>query len=109
MNIDATLPALPNLTGQESARLNAQYAFLREADRLKTVLRANQLMDRSRFENSAEHSWHAALLALLCAPLAGPDVDISRVIEMLMLHDIVEVDAGDHPIHISHNPASVAA
>jgi putative hydrolase of HD superfamily len=109
LNIDATLPALPELTVQESTRLNAQYAFLREADRLKTVLRANQLMDRSRFENSAEHSWHAALLALLCAPLAGPDVDMSRAIEMLMLHDIVEVDAGDHPIHITHNPASVAA
>lgn len=91
------------------ARLDAQYAFLMEVDQLKSVLRANQLMDRSRFENSAEHSWHAALLALLCAPMAGPDVDLSRVIEMLMLHDIVEVDAGDHPIHITHNPASVAA
>lgn len=92
-----------------SPRLDAQYAFLMEADQLKTVERANQVMDRSRFENSAEHSWHACLLAFLCAPLASPDVDIDRVIEMLMLHDIVEVDAGDHPIHILYDTAEIAA
>ncbi len=92
-----------------SPRLDAQYAFLMEADRLKTVERANQLMDRSRFENSAEHSWHACLLALLCAPLAGPDVDIDRAIEMLILHDIVEVDAGDHPIHILYDTDDIKA
>jgi Predicted hydrolases of HD superfamily len=92
-----------------SLRLDAQYAFLMEADRLKTVERANQLMDRSRFENSAEHSWHACLLALLCAPLAGSDVDIDRVLEMLILHDIVEVDAGDHPIHILYDTDQIVA
>lgn len=89
------------------ARLTAQFAFLLEADKLKTIDRANQVMDRARFENSAEHSWHAALLAVLCAPLAGDDVDLSRVIEMLILHDIVEIDAGDHPIHITHNPKDI--
>jgi putative hydrolase of HD superfamily len=89
------------------ARLTAQFAFLLEADKLKSVDRANQVMDRSRFENSAEHSWHAALLAVLCAPLAGKDVDLARVIEMLILHDIVEIDAGDHPIHIMHNPKDI--
>ncbi|WP_417248883.1 HD domain-containing protein [Celeribacter sp.] len=84
-------------------------SFLIEADALKSVLRANQLMDRTRFENSAEHSWHAALAALIYAPLAGADVDIARAIEMLIVHDLVEIDAGDHPIHISHDPASVRA
>ncbi|MBU2934908.1 MULTISPECIES: HD domain-containing protein [Pacificibacter] len=92
---------------KDLARLNAQFAFLLEADKLKTVDRANQVMDRSRFENSAEHSWHAALLAVLCAPLAGADVDLARVIDMLILHDIVEIDAGDHPIHITHNPKDI--
>ena len=92
-----------------TARLDAQYAFLMEADRLKTIDRANQLMDRSRFENSAEHSWHAALLAMLMAPLAGPDVDVAHAINMLILHDIVEVDAGDHPIHILYDTAEIAA
>lgn len=92
-----------------SPRLDAQYAFLMEADRLKTVERANQVMDRSRFENSAEHSWHACLLAFLMAPLASDQVDLSRVIQMLMLHDIVEVDAGDHPIHILYDTDDIAA
>ncbi|ATG46402.1 phosphohydrolase [Celeribacter ethanolicus] len=92
-----------------SPRLDAQYAFLMEADRLKTVERANQLMDRSRFENSAEHSWHACLLAFLMAPMAGPGVDLDRAIEMLILHDIVEVDAGDHPIHILYDTDQIVA
>ena len=88
-------------------RLDAQFAFLLEADKLKTVERANQVMDRARFENSAEHSWHAALLAVLCAPMAGADVDLNLALEMLILHDIVEIDAGDHPIHITHNPKHI--
>ncbi|WP_417269823.1 HD domain-containing protein [Celeribacter sp.] len=96
-------------TDTQQPRLEQQFAFLMEADSLKSVLRANQLMDRSRFENSAEHSWHACLAALVFAPLAADDVDLNRVLEMLILHDLVEIDAGDHPIHISHDPASVAA
>ncbi|MEN8874910.1 MAG: HD domain-containing protein [Pacificibacter sp.] len=104
MNISA-----PDLAPtQDNTRLNAQFAFLLEADKLKTVERANQVMDRARFENSAEHSWHAALLAVLCAPMASVDVDMARVVEMLILHDIVEIDAGDHPIHIMHNPQDIA-
>lgn len=92
---------------KDVARLTAQFSFLLEADKLKTVDRANQVMDRARFENSAEHSWHAALLAVLCAPMAGPDVDMALALEMLILHDIVEIDAGDHPIHITHNPKDI--
>ncbi|MCA0043893.1 HD domain-containing protein [Celeribacter litoreus] len=92
-----------------TTRLDAQYAFLMEADRLKTVERANQLMNRSRFENSAEHSWHACLLALLCAPLAGDGVNLDLAIKMLILHDIVEVDAGDHPIHILYDTDDIRA
>lgn len=90
-------------------RITAQLAFLIAADDLKTVERANQLMDRSRFENSAEHSWHASLAAVIFAPLAGPDVSIDAAIKMLLLHDLVEIDAGDHPIHIDHDPDHVAA
>jgi putative hydrolase of HD superfamily len=105
-----TLDTLPsaNIAAQSTPhRLNAQFAFLLEADRLKSVVRANELMDGSRFENSAEHSWHAALLALICAPLAGPDVDIDTVIAMLILHDIVEIDVGDHPIHLPYDRETV--
>lgn len=81
-----------------SDRLDQQLSFLMEADRLKSVVRATRLADGSRFENSAEHSWHLALFALVLADQAAPEVDLSRVIQMLILHDIVEIDAGDTPI-----------
>lgn len=80
-------------------RLEAQFAFLNEADRLKSVLRATTLCDGSRRENSGEHSWHLALYALVLADQAAAGVDISRVIKMLLIHDLVEIDVGDVPIH----------
>ena len=78
-----------------SDRLAAQFAFLAEADRLKSVLRASRLHDGSRFENAAEHSWHAMLYAAVLADQAGPEVRIDRVLRMLLIHDLVEIDAGD--------------
>ena len=81
-----------------NARMEAQFAFLLEADKLRRVERQNLILDCSRPENSAEHSWHLALYALVLAPFATPDVDIFRAIRMLLLHDLVEIDAGDHPI-----------
>ncbi len=81
------------------ARLDAQIAFLKEADHLKSVIRASRLIDGSRFENSAEHSWHVMLYALVLSDQAGAQVDILRVLQMLLIHDIVEIDAGDAPIH----------
>ena len=82
-----------------SDRLDAQLAFLREADRLKSVLRATTLADGSRRENSGEHSWHLALYALALADQAGEGISIDRVVRMLILHDLVEIDVGDVPIH----------
>ena len=79
--------------------LTQQLAFLREIDKLKTVIRQSPLLDRSRKENSAEHSWHLAMCALLLREHAGAKVDSERVIKMLLIHDIVEVDVGDTPIH----------
>ena len=80
-------------------RLSAQFAFLNEADRLKLVLRATTLCDGSRRENSGEHSWHLALYAMVLADQAAPGVQIDRVIRMLLIHDLVEIDVGDVPIH----------
>ena len=80
-------------------RLDAQIRFLSEADKLKSVLRASRLQDDSRHENSAEHTWHVMLYAFVLAEQAGPEVQIDRVLKMLLLHDIVEIDAGDNPIH----------
>jgi putative hydrolase of HD superfamily len=92
-----------------SDRLEAQFAFLNEADRLKSVLRATTLVDGSRRENSGEHSWHLALYALVLADQAGPGVDINRVIRMLLIHDLVEIDVGDVPIHSANGAAHSSA
>lgn len=83
----------------ELARLQRQLGFLREIDRLKTVVRQSPLLDQSRKENSAEHSWHLAMYAMLLSEYASAPVNQSRVIQMLLLHDIVEIDVGDVPIH----------
>ena len=97
-----------------NGRLDQQFAFLNEADRLKSVLRATTLCDGSRRENSGEHSWHLGLYALVLADQAAPGVDINRVIRMLLIHALVEIDVGDVPIHsangAAHNsPATMAA
>lgn len=90
-------------------RIARQIAFLNEADRLKSVLRSNVLQDLSRRENSAEHSWHVALYALAFAPVSPDGVSVPRAIQMLLLHDLVEIDVGDHPIHENVDWAEVAA
>jgi putative hydrolases of HD superfamily len=79
--------------------LDSQIAFLLEADRLKTVLRQSTLTDGSRRENSAEHSWHLALMALVLAGHAPPGTDLGRVLAMVVLHDLVEIDAGDLSVY----------
>ena len=79
--------------------LTQRLAFLRDIDMLKTVMRQSPLLDRSRKENSAEHSWHLAMYALLLHEYADAKVNSDRVIKMLLIHDIVEVDVGDTPIH----------
>lgn len=77
-------------------RLERQIRFIVEIDKLKSVFRQTLLMNGQRYENDAEHSWHIAMMAILLAEYAAsPDVDILRVIKMLLVHDIVEIDAGD--------------
>jgi putative hydrolase of HD superfamily len=75
--------------------LENQLRFLLEADRLKSVLRQSTITDGSRRENSAEHSWHLALMAVVLAGHAPPGTDLSRVLTMVLIHDLVEIDAGD--------------
>jgi putative hydrolase of HD superfamily len=82
------------------SNLVQQLAFLREIDRLKSVVRLSPLIDGSRRENSAEHSWHLAMYALVLAEHAAGTVDVQRVVKMLLIHDIVEIDAGDVPFHV---------
>jgi putative hydrolase of HD superfamily len=77
--------------------LAASLAFLREADKLKAVLRQTRLgFDPARRENDAEHSWHLALMALVLAEHAAePGLDLLHVLRMILVHDLVEIDAGD--------------
>ncbi|WP_317920044.1 MULTISPECIES: HD domain-containing protein [unclassified Cupriavidus] len=81
------------------SHLERQLVFLREIDRLKSVVRMSPLIDQSRRENSAEHSWHLAMYALVLSEHAAAPIDVVRVVKMLLLHDIVEIDAGDTPFH----------
>ena len=77
------------------SRLDRQLEFIAEINALKEVLRRSLLPHTGRRENSAEHSWHVALMAALLAEHANAEFDVPRVIKMLLIHDIVEVDAGD--------------
>jgi putative hydrolase of HD superfamily len=76
-------------------RLRQQLGFLIEADRLKTVLRRSPLAAADRRENDAEHSWHLALMAVVLAEYADEPVDVGRVVQLVVLHDMVEIYAGD--------------
>ncbi|MCT4558864.1 MAG: HD domain-containing protein [Pelagimonas sp.] len=91
-----------------SERLTAQMQFLQEVDRLKSIERSNVLLDHSRHENSGEHSWHAALFALVLSDDAPKGCDVNRSIQMLLVHDIVEIDAGDHPVDQGHDAQEIA-
>ena len=75
--------------------LDSQLRFLLEADQLKGVLRQSPIIDGSRRENSAEHSWHLALMSLVLGQYAPAGTDLSRVTAMTVVHDLVEIDAGD--------------
>ena len=76
-------------------RLDAQFRFAAEIDQMTSVLRRTLLLDRSRCENDAEHSWHIAVMALLFAEHAVEKVNVLHAVEMLLVHDLVEIYAGD--------------
>ncbi len=76
-------------------RLKQQLAFIVEVDKLKTIFRQSFITDQSRYENDAEHSWHLALMAFLLAEYTDEQVDLVKVMKMVLMHDLVEIDAGD--------------
>lgn len=80
-------------------RLDRQLTFSREIEALKTVYRRNVVYDQSRQENSAEHSWHVAMLVLLLGEHSAEPVDVLHALKIALVHDIVEVDAGDTCAH----------
>lgn len=89
------------------SKLSQQLSFLQELEKLKAIQRKTTVKpDNNRQENSAEHSWHIAVQAMTLQEYAEEPVDISRVINMLLLHDIVEIDAGDTFAFASSNELS---
>ena len=89
--------AAPNdLSQEQNDRFRRQIEFVIEVDKLKHIQRQTILMDRSRRENSAEHSWHIALMVLILSEYAkDSEIDFLRVIQILLVHDLIEIDAGD--------------
>ena len=79
----------------ENERLQKQIAFIKEIDKVKNIFRQTYLADGTRKENDAEHSWHIALMAVLLKEYVSEDVDVAKVMTMVLLHDLVEIDAGD--------------
>ena len=88
--------------------LKRQMDFLIEIDKLKTVLRRAYISDSSRRENSAERSWHMAMAAMVLAEHSPERVDVNRVVKMVLVHDIVEIDAGDIAIYLRQSDPTVA-
>ena len=79
----------------DADRLTSQLQFIIEIDKMKTIIRRTLLMDGSRRENDAEHSWHIAILAMVLKEYANKPVNIDKVVKMCLVHDLVEVYAGD--------------
>ncbi len=76
-------------------RLKQQILFIKEIDNIKHIFRKTRLFDNSRFENDSEHSWHLALMAIILSEYSNEPVDLLKVIKMVLVHDIVEIYAGD--------------
>ncbi len=76
-------------------RLEKQLDFIREIDKEKQIFRQNYLIDGTRKENDAEHAWHMAIMVFLLSDYANEEIDVLKTIRMLLIHDIVEIDAGD--------------
>lgn len=76
-------------------RLEQQMKFIIEIDKLKNIMRQSHITDGSRHENDTEHSWHIAMMAMVLAEHANEPVEVFKVVKMLLIHDIVEIDAGD--------------
>ena len=83
-------------------RLEKQIRFIVEIDKLKTIRRRTYLINERRRENTAEHSWHLAMMAIVLAEYSNEPIDVTRVVKMTLIHDLVEIDAGDTFVYDAH-------
>lgn len=102
------------LMKEENKRLQRQMNFILEVDKEKEIFRQTYLADASRKENDAEHAWHMALMALLLQEYSNEPIDIAKTVLMILIHDVVEIDAGDtyaygDPLESSKREREVAA
>jgi putative hydrolases of HD superfamily len=79
----------------QTNRLSKQIAFIKEIDKIKYIQRKSRLINSDRFENDAEHSWHLAMMTIVLAEYSNTPIDVLKVLKMVLIHDIVEIDAGD--------------
>ena len=79
----------------QTTDLLKQVAFIKEIDKLKYIQRKTKLFSSDRNENDAEHSWHLAMMAMILAEHSNKPIDVFKVVKMVLIHDIVEIDAGD--------------
>ena len=87
-------------------QLDQSLSFILELDKLKSVIRQTLLLNQERLENSAEHSWHSTMMVLSLAKFANQPVDLLKVLKMQLIHDIVEIDAGDVLLYAKKNSAT---
>lgn len=88
--------------------LTKEVDFISELEKLKIIYRQNSVIDQSRAENSAEHSWHIALMAVIFADQAPSGLNMLKVLKMLLIHDVVEIDCGDTFLYNQHAKAQAA-
>lgn len=81
--------------GDKNERFEQQLAFIREIDKEKQIFRQTYISDATRKENDAEHAWHMAIMAFLFSEYANDEIDVLKTIRMILIHDVVEIDAGD--------------
>jgi len=86
---------MPEPLETPEGRFQRQLEFLFEIDKVKSIVRKTMLFDGSRRENDAEHSWHLALMAIVLKEYANEEINLGRVVKMVLMHDLVEIDAGD--------------
>ncbi|MBL7789829.1 MAG: HD domain-containing protein [Chitinophagales bacterium] len=79
-----------------------QLEFLREIDKVKSIYRKSKTYTGEKYENDAEHSWHICMMAMVLAQYSNEPIDVFKVIKMLLIHDIVEIDAGDTFLYANH-------
>lgn len=89
-------------------RLKKQISFLIEIDKVKSIFRKTRIFHTKRYENDAEHAWHLAMMAIILSEHSNQPIDILKVIKMTLIHDLVEIDAGDTFLYAEHQEEKVS-